>query len=101
MAPTKATSLSPADDDAARDAVDIPDLSVHGTIPAGLSGRLLGIGPNSPGQDGVVHSIDLRAGRTVSYRNRWVITDSVARRLGLDRAPALRAARARPVAEDQ
>ncbi len=72
-------------------------LTVQGTLPNALSGLLLGIGPDSdsdgsrfrsPGaDDGVVHSVHLHAGRATSYRNKWVITDAVAKRLGMDPAP--------------
>ncbi len=40
------------------------DLHVHGLVPPALSGRLLGIG------HGVVHSVEVRPGRSVTYRNR-------------------------------
>jgi len=38
----------------------------------------------------MVHSVHLHAGRAVSYRSRWVITDAVAQRLGVDPAPGPR-----------
>ncbi len=57
---------------------NLTDLVVRGALPSGLSGRLLGIG-SEPGVDGgVVHSIDLDAGRCISYRNWRVVTDAVA-----------------------
>jgi len=60
------------------------ELTVHGTLPAGLSGQLLGIGPDVGAQDGVVHSIELDAGRIIGHRCRLVLTDAVARRLGTE-----------------
>jgi carotenoid cleavage dioxygenase-like enzyme len=83
-----------------RDGTSITGLTVQGTLPAGLSGRLLAIGPHTDSDgsgfrslaadDGVVHSVHLHAGRATSYRNRWVITDAVAQRLGLDPSPGPR-----------
>jgi len=43
------------------------DNDVHGLVPPTLSGQLLGIGPR-----GVVHSVEVRPGRAVSYRRRQV-----------------------------
>ena len=78
----------------------ITGLHVQGTLPRGLSGRLLAIGPsvnaNSSGidmrdaHDGMVHSVHLHAGRALSYRSRWVLTTSVARRLRIDSPPGPR-----------
>ena len=75
----------------------ITDLHVQGTLPTGLSGRLLAIGPDfdpdSPGirssdaPAGMVHSVLLHAGRTISYRSRWVLTASMAQRLGIAAPP--------------
>jgi carotenoid cleavage dioxygenase len=68
-------------------------LAVSGTIPRELNGTLVRIGPN-PLQvgnpaiyhwfvgDGMVHGLRLREGAALWYRNRWVGTDSVNRRLG-------------------
>ena len=76
---------------------DARDLTVHGAIPRELSGWLLRIGPDpiaaTPGSyhwflgDGMVHAIELRDGRAVSYRNRWVRTDTAAALLGGTRLP--------------
>jgi carotenoid cleavage dioxygenase len=72
--------------------VTVTDLAVTGTIPAGLEGRLLRIGPNpvtppDPATyhwftgDGMVHGVRLRDGRAEWYRNRWVrgrpVTDAL------------------------
>lgn len=46
-------------------------LDVCGAVPAGLSGRLLGIGG-----DGVAHAVELRADRTVWFRSRRLLTAS-------------------------
>ncbi|MCU1360625.1 MAG: carotenoid oxygenase [Ilumatobacteraceae bacterium] len=78
----------------------ITNLAVRGTLPAGLNGRLLCIGPDhgvahsdtriGSAAEGVVHSIHLSAGRVLSYTSRRVITDAVARRLGLNPSPGPR-----------
>jgi len=53
--------------------VDIEvDIDVCGSVPSGLSGRLLGIG-----RDAFVYSVAFGAGRTVSYRGGRVRTDAV------------------------
>jgi carotenoid cleavage dioxygenase len=63
------------------------DLTVTGTIPPELEGRLLRIGPNpktppDPSTyhwflgDGMVHGVRLRGGRAEWYRNRWVQGDA-------------------------
>lgn len=72
--------------------VTVFDLPVTGQVPQELSGRYLRIGPNpcplpdGPYHwfmgDGMVHGVELRDGKAVSYRNRWVQTDRVAERLG-------------------
>src|SRR6185295_4987616 len=64
-------------------------LTIAGGFPAELSGRLLGIGPDANG-DGVIHCIDVRGGRSVSYQRSWVNTDAVAERRGTDRSPGPR-----------
>lgn len=61
------------------------DLSVTGHLPDALRGRYVRNGPNSPPgreqfpflADGMVHGVELRDGRAVSYRNRWVRTPSL------------------------
>ncbi len=75
-------------------------LIAQGTLPAGLSGTFVGIGPDSDipsagvgefaAHDGVVHSVHLDSGGTISYRSRWVITDTVANRLGVNQSPGPR-----------
>jgi len=65
------------------------DLPVEGAIPAELDGWYLRNGPN-PRQatahwftgDGMIHGIELRDGKAVSYRNRWTRTDRAADALG-------------------
>lgn len=74
------------------DELTVTDLEVDGRVPAELRGRYLRIGPNpySPPQgpyhwflgDGMVHGVELRDGRATWYRNRWVRTDEIARRMG-------------------
>jgi carotenoid cleavage dioxygenase-like enzyme len=46
------------------------DIEVRGLVPPALSGRLLGIGPR-----GVAHSVEVRPGRTASYRGRRIRPD--------------------------
>jgi carotenoid cleavage dioxygenase len=69
------------------------DLPVTGQVPFELNGLLLRNGPNpitveNPATyhwflgDGMVHGIELRGGKAVSYRNRWVRTDGAAEKLG-------------------
>ncbi len=76
-------------------------LEIRGRIPAELNGLYARIGPNplrvdNPAAyhwftgDGMVHGVRLREGRALWYRNRWVGTDSVNRRLGRALAPGPR-----------
>jgi carotenoid cleavage dioxygenase len=75
-----------------KDELTVSDLPVEGAIPKELNGRLLRNGPNpiapDPGTyhwflgDGMLHAIELRGGKAVSYRNRWVRTDSACEQLG-------------------
>ncbi|SES76218.1 carotenoid oxygenase family protein [Nonomuraea wenchangensis] len=69
------------------------DLEVTGRIPAVFNGRFLRNGPNPLSLDdphashlflgeGMVHGVRLRDGRAEWYRNRWVRSAEVARRLG-------------------
>jgi carotenoid cleavage oxygenase len=68
------------------------DLPVTGSIPRELSGWFLRIGPNPIAPDpaayhwfmgdGMVHAIELRDAKAVSYRNRWVRTDVATALLG-------------------
>jgi carotenoid cleavage dioxygenase len=67
-------------------------LPMEGAVPAGLEGLWVRNGPN-PVQvpdpaayhwftgDGMVHAVELREGRAVSYRNRWVRTRKLAAQL--------------------
>jgi carotenoid cleavage dioxygenase-like enzyme len=48
------------------------EIDLRGSVPQGLSGRVLGIG-----RDGVVHSVELRADQSVSYRVGRFRTDEV------------------------
>ena len=69
------------------------DLPVEGAIPPELAGRYLRNGPNpSPVPvgpyhwflgDGMVHGVELRDGRALWYRNRWVVTERLAAKRGL------------------
>ena len=58
-------------------------LEVRGTIPPGLDGRYVRIGPNpvtapNPAAyhwfmgDGMVHGVRLKGGKALWYRNRWI-----------------------------
>ncbi|MFJ9029131.1 carotenoid oxygenase family protein [Streptomyces sp. NPDC102274] len=69
------------------------DLPVTGRIPRELNGRYLRNGPNVLGLedpmahhwmlgDGMVHGVRLRNGRAEWYRNRWIRSAAVARKLG-------------------
>ncbi|MEV6548277.1 carotenoid oxygenase family protein [Streptomyces sp. NPDC051597] len=69
------------------------DLPVTGRIPRSLNGRYLRTGPNVLGLedprahhwmlgDGMVHGVRLRDGRAEWYRNRWVRSAAVSRKLG-------------------
>ncbi|MFJ5262455.1 carotenoid oxygenase family protein [Streptomyces sp. NPDC088387] len=69
------------------------DLPVTGRVPRDLDGRYLRNGPNVLGLedvrahhwmlgDGMVHGVRLRGGRAEWYRNRWVRSTQVTRKLG-------------------
>ena len=74
--PTESTPSTNANE--LRSEVTITGLPVRGTLPAGLSGRLVAIGPDSePGRAGV-HVVHLSVGRVLSSRSRRVSTDGVA-----------------------
>lgn len=72
------------------------ELSVTGTIPAGLNGRYLRIGPNpvqaDPASyhwfigDGMVHGLAIKDGKALWYRNRWIRSNAVAKALGKEPA---------------
>jgi carotenoid cleavage oxygenase len=81
-----------------KDEVTATDLPVTGAVPAELRGRLLRNGPNpvvdpDPAAyhwfigDGMLHAVELRDGKAVSYRNRWVRTDGACAALGEDPIP--------------
>lgn len=74
---------------------------VHGTVPEGLEGRFLHLGPNRLGAydpaldhqfggEAMVHGIELRDGEATWYRNRWVRGDRVADTFGELRTPGPR-----------
>ncbi|HVX43512.1 MAG TPA: carotenoid oxygenase family protein [Mycobacteriales bacterium] len=69
------------------------DLSVTGTVPKELTGRLLRNGPNVLGLedpvahhwlvgDGMVHGVRLRDGKAEWYRSRWIRAEGTAEKLG-------------------
>lgn len=69
------------------------DLPVTGRIPEGLNGRHLRTGPNALGLEdprahhwmlgeGMVHGVRLRDGRAEWYRNRWIRSHDVTKKLG-------------------
>ncbi|WVF99959.1 carotenoid oxygenase family protein [Streptomyces iakyrus] len=69
------------------------DLPVTGRVPRALNGRYLRNGPNVLGLEdprahhwmlgeGMVHGVRLREGRAEWYRNRWVRSSQVAKKLG-------------------
>jgi 8'-apo-carotenoid 13,14-cleaving dioxygenase len=77
------------------------DLKVTGTIPAGLDGRYIRIGPNpvTPPNaasyhwftgDGMVHGVRLQDGKALWYRNRWIRSKAVSAALGEPPAPGPR-----------
>lgn len=95
MAPPTRSPHQPPNHIGLEEETTITGLGVRGVLPARLSGRLLAIGPGSHGpafgaSEGMVHSVHLHAGRAASYRSRWVITNTVAERLGVDPAPGPR-----------
>ena len=75
----------------------LTELPVTGTIPAGLSGRYLRIGPNpieaDPASyhwfigDGMVHGLAIEDGKALWYRNRWIRSNAVAKARGVEPAP--------------
>jgi carotenoid cleavage oxygenase len=80
-----------------KDELTANDLAVEGAIPEELNGRLLRNGPNPIAPDpaayhwfigdGMLHAIELRDGKAVSYRNRWVRTDQAVQLLGENPIP--------------
>jgi len=99
MAPSDDPFLSAIHAPLARES-SIDDPEVTGTIPPGLDGRYLRMGPNpiapdSRGHhwfvgDGIVHGVRLEGGRARWYRSRWIRSESVARALGEAPAPGPR-----------
>ena len=75
------------------------ELAVTGTIPGGLDGRYLRIGPNpiSPDAaghhwfvgDGMVHGVAISGGAALWYRNRWIRSHAVSEALGEPPAPGV------------
>jgi len=70
----------------------IADLEVLGTIPPALNGHYLRIGPTPFGfereddyhwfvGEGIVHGLELKDGKALWYRNRWVRSSAVSERL--------------------
>lgn len=78
----------------------LTELPVTGTIPPGLDGRYMRIGPNpidaDPAShhwfigDGMVHGIAIADGSALWYRNRWVRSNGVAKALQVAPAPGPR-----------
>ncbi len=79
----------------------LTDLQVQGSIPPGLNGRYVRIGPNplTPANpaayhwftgDGMVHGVQLAVGQAPSYRNRWIRSKRVSAALGEPEAPGPR-----------
>ena len=78
----------------------IEDLAVTGSIPAGLEGRYLKMGPNPVHHDasghhwflgdGMVHGLAIRGGKVLWYRNRWIQSRLAAAALGRTPAPGPR-----------
>jgi carotenoid cleavage dioxygenase len=78
--------------------VSLGELDVRGALPPELAGVLMRNGPNpvgaQPGKhhwfvgDGMLHAIEIRGGRALGYRNRFVRTQRIESALGLPAAPA-------------
>ncbi len=73
--------------------VDEP-LPLEGAVPPALEGLLVRNGPNPAlapcdwfSGDGMVHAVELRDGKALSYRNRWVRTRKLASELGTPPPP--------------
>ncbi|MCJ2139320.1 carotenoid oxygenase family protein [Methylobacterium sp. E-066] len=83
-----------------REELTLRDLSVTGTIPAGLDGRYLKMGanparPTTRGHDwflgdGMVHGLCIEGGRALWYRNRWIGSRAASAALGRPAAPGPR-----------
>ncbi len=82
------------------DQLTLTALDVTGTIPHGLNGRYLRIGPNPVAAnagayhwfigDGMVHGLAIADGQALWYRNRWIRSNAVADALGVEPAPGPR-----------
>ena len=80
-----------------KDELTVAGLPVDGAIPSEINGRYLRNGPNPIAPDpaayhwftgdGMLHAVELRDGKAVSYRNRWVRTDQALDLLGEDPIP--------------
>jgi len=81
--------------------VTLDSLEVEGSIPPGLDGRYVRIGPNpvkppNPAAyhwfmgDGMVHGVRLKGGKALWYRNRWIRSNAVSTALGEPPAPGPR-----------
>lgn len=78
----------------------LTDLAVTGAIPETLDGRYVRIGPNplfGEGKghhwfvgDGMVHGVRLRGGKAEWYRNRWIRSNGLAAKAGIEAAPGPR-----------
>ncbi len=80
----------------------LEQLAVQGSIPPGLDGRYLRIGPNPikpPATqashhwfvgDGMVHGLRIAGGQALWYRNRWIRSSAVSQALGEPEAPGPR-----------
>ena len=78
----------------------LTELPVTGTIPAGLDGRYLRIGPNPVAPepagyhwftgDGMVHGLAIQDGKALWYRNRWIRSKAVAEARHVEAAPGPR-----------
>ena len=76
------------------------DLAVDGVIPPELDGRYIRIGPNPVKADpriyhfftgdGMMHGIRIADGQARWYRNRWILSTTVAKQLGVSGAPGPR-----------
>jgi carotenoid cleavage dioxygenase-like enzyme len=84
-----------------REEITAFDLAVTGSIPEGLNGRLLRIGPNPVSDpdpntyhwftgNGMVHGVRIRDGAAEWYRNRYVADDTVTTTLGRPTTPGPR-----------
>lgn len=84
-----------------REEMTLCDLTVTGNIPPELNGSYIRIGPNPITQnneaahhwfvgDGMVHGVRLQDGKAQWYRNRWIRTEGVSKKLGEPIMPGTR-----------